>query len=240
MQRILRQRRPFCDGRKKVYFMMIKTVEEFLEEVISEDLILAVLSGCRKKELPSRVRIRPVELKGEILYQASATQDTKVIHTNYGRDALLEYMNQCLKGGYSQLQIQGRRMDGSILVSKKGKHTIKVKQHPEKKAVKIMSHNRVKKYILPEGRPVPFLIDLGVMSPEGKIHAASFDKYKQINRFLEFIDMEHTPKNLLIRAVKTGKEKSVKKLGEMTEALHAELTLEKLLYPQGMPAEKEV
>ena len=59
-------------------------------------------------------------------------------------------------------------------------------------------------------------------------------------QILEFIDMEHTPKNLLIRAVKTGKEKSVKKLGEMTEALHAELTLEKLLYPQGMPAEKEV
>ena len=44
--------------------MMIKTVEEFLEEFISEDLVLAVLSGCRKKDLPSRVRIRPVELKG--------------------------------------------------------------------------------------------------------------------------------------------------------------------------------
>ena len=46
---------------------MMKTLQEFLEEQISEELILAVLSGSRKKEIPSRVRIRPVELKGRIL-----------------------------------------------------------------------------------------------------------------------------------------------------------------------------
>ena len=55
---------------------------------------------------------------------------------------------------------------------------------------------------------------------------------------LEFIDMEHTPKNLLIRAVKTGKKQSTDSLAEMTEALHADLILEKLLYPQGIQTEK--
>ena len=59
-------------------------------------------------------------------------------------------------------------------------------------------------------------------------------------QILEFIDMEHTPKNLLIRAVKTGKERSVENLAKMTEALHAELTLEKLLYPQGLSDRKGV
>ena len=57
-------------------------------------------------------------------------------------------------------------------------------------------------------------------------------------QILEFIDMEHTPKNLLIRAVKTGKKQSTDSLAEMTEALHADLILEKLLYPQGIQTEK--
>lgn len=51
-------------------------------------------------------------------------------------------------------------------------------------------------------------------------------------QILEFIDMEHTPKNLLIRAVKNGKEQSIDKLKKMTEALNGELTLEQLLYPR--------
>ena len=53
---------------------------------------------------------------------------------------------------------------------------------------KILSHNRVKNYILKEGTAVPFLVDLGVMTPNGKVAAAKYDKFKQINRFLEFIE----------------------------------------------------
>ena len=166
----------------------MKTLQEFLEKQISEDLILAVLSGCRKKDMPARVRIRPVELKGKICYQASSTVGQKVFHSNYTREEILSYIEQSLAGDYSQLQVQGRCADGSVLVSKKGRQTIKEKTHAVKKAARILSHNRVKQYILPEGRPVPFLVDLGVMSPEGKVHDSAYDKYKQINRFLEFIE----------------------------------------------------
>lgn len=49
-------------------------------------------------------------------------------------------------------------------------------------------HNRVKNYILPEGEPVPFLVQLGVMTADGKVHAQKYDKFRQINRFLEFVD----------------------------------------------------
>lgn len=51
-------------------------------------------------------------------------------------------------------------------------------------------------------------------------------------QILEFIDMEHTPKNLLIRAVKGGKKQGMENLRNMTEAIHGDLTLEKLLYPE--------
>lgn len=97
------------------------TLQEFLEKQFDEELMLAVLSGQRSKEkdAPSRVRIRPIELKGSVCYQASSTVGTKV---------------------------------------------------------------------LKEGTAVPFLVDLGVMNREGKIHNTSYDKFKQINRFLEFIE----------------------------------------------------
>lgn len=49
-------------------------------------------------------------------------------------------------------------------------------------------HNRVKNYILPEGEAVPFLVQLGVMTTDGKVHAQKYDKFRQINRFLEFVD----------------------------------------------------
>ena len=148
------------------------TLQEFLEKQFDENLMLAVLSGQRSKEKedPSKV-------------------GSEVLHSNYSREEVIAYVEQSLQeGGFSQLQVQGRCKDGSVLVSKKGKITVKVKEHQAKEPVQILAHNRVKQYILMEGTPVPFLVDLGVMNKEGKIHRPSYDKFKQINRFLEFIE----------------------------------------------------
>ena len=167
------------------------TLQEFLEKQFDEELMLAVLSGQRSKEkdVPSRVRIRPIELKGSVCYQASSTVGTKVLHSNYTREEIISYVEANLgEGCFSQFQIQGRCVDGTVLVSKKGRQTIKVKKHPARETVRIQAHNRVKQYILKEGTAVPFLVDLGVMNREGKIHNTSYDKFKQINRFLEFIE----------------------------------------------------
>ena len=167
------------------------TLQEFLEKQFDENLMLAVLSGQRskEKEAPSKVRIRQIELKGSVCYQASSTVGSKVLHSNYSREEVIAYVEQSLQeGGFSQLQVQGRCKDGSVLVSKKGKITVKVKEHQAKEPVQILAHNRVKQYILKEGTPVPFLMDLRVMNKEGKIHRPAYDKFKQINRFLEFIE----------------------------------------------------
>ena len=168
----------------------MKTLQNFLKEQFDDGMMLAVLSGQRKKEpdVPSRVRIRPVEIRGERVFQATATVGTKAIHKNYTLEEVLPYVEASLTDGFSQLQIQGQMKDGAVLVSKKGKQTIKTRPHEALEPVKIQSHNRVKQYILKEGIPVPFLVDLGVMNKEGKIHTHSYDKFKQINRFLEFIE----------------------------------------------------
>lgn len=75
------------------------------------------------------------------------------------------------------------------MVSKKGKVTLKRKIHKdaEKRQGADLSHNRTKRYLLREGIPVPFLVDLGVQTPQGKVVASRYDKFRQINRFLEFI-----------------------------------------------------
>ena len=168
----------------------MKTLQNFLKEQFDDGVMLAVLSGQRKKEpdVPSRVRIRPVEIRGERVFQATATVGTKAIHKNYTLEEVLSYVEASLTDGFSQLQIQGQMKDGTVLVSKKGKQTIKTRPHEALEPVKIQSHNRVKQYILKEGIPVPFLVDLGVMNKEGKVHTHSYDKFKQINRFLEFIE----------------------------------------------------
>ena len=87
-----------------------------------------------------------------------------------------------------QLQWEGQYEDGLVLVSKKGHLTTKVKRHACKKEQAALEHNRRKKYLLAEGTAVPFLVDLGVMTPQGKIVSTKYDKFRQINRFLEFIE----------------------------------------------------
>ena len=166
----------------------MKNLKEYLEEQINENLIQAVLSAGRKADGPSKVKIRPVKLKDQICYQASALEGTKVFHKNYDREQMLAYLEAELSGNFGQLQCQGALMDGVVIVSKKGKMTIKEKHHAVRENVQIQAHNRVKQYILKEGIPVPFLTDLGVMTEKGKIITSRYDKFRQINRFLEFIE----------------------------------------------------
>ena len=189
------------------------TLQEFLEKQFDEELMLAVLSGQRSKEkdAPSRVRIRPIELKGSVCYQASSTVGTKVLHSNYTKEEIISYVAANLgEGCFSQLQTQGRCVDGMVLVSKKGKMTIQRRLQTGRFKEIDLSHNRKKHYILEEGKAVPFLQDLGVMTKEGEIVRTKFDKFRQINRFLEFIEdvLPELPKDREVTILDFGCGKS--------------------------------
>ena len=164
------------------------TLDRFLEEQITEALTLAVLSGSRRKEEPRTVRIRPLLMKGQVMYQASWTVDNKMFHRNYERPEALRFLTEELTQNYRQLQCRGTAIDGTVLVSKKGHMTFRTQGHEKAEPVRIQGHDRVKRYILAEGTPVPFLLDLGVMTGEGRVVKARYDKFRQINRFLEFIE----------------------------------------------------
>ena len=89
---------------------------------------------------------------------------------------------------FKQMQIDTVDQSAAVLVSKKGKVTIKTRKRSRKREQTDLSHNRKKEYLLPEGTAVPFLVKLGVMTPEGKVVKARYDKFRQINRFLEFVE----------------------------------------------------
>ena len=138
-----------------------------------------------------------MEIKGTVCYQATATVGQKAIHKNYTHEEVTAYITDCLEDGFSQLQIQGQRKDASVLVSKKGKQTMKVKQHPALEPVKIMAHNRVKQYILKEGIPVPFLVDLGVMNAQAKSTSTLMTNLNRSTVFwnLSRISFRHFPES---------------------------------------------
>ncbi len=164
-------------------------LREVLNLYMTDGLQQIIISKARKDKNITKVKIRPVLLKGELYSQASATMGTRELHKNYKKEEMTEEILGLMEQQFGQLQLFSREMDATALVSKKGKMTVKCKKHRAGIADPVsLEHNRAKKYILEEGRPVDFLIDLGVMKKDGQIVQAKYDKFRQINRFLEFIE----------------------------------------------------
>lgn len=162
-------------------------LKQVLQGSLNIDFLSATLSNPREKEGPTKIKVRPM-LKGDkLIFQLESFSGNQAFHKNVEAseavDLILTHMENM-----KQMQLETRTEIYTVLVSKKGKITIKKKMQKCQKEAADLSHNRKKRYVLEEGRVVPFLRDLGVMTEEGKIVHARFDKFKQINRFLEFIE----------------------------------------------------
>ena len=173
---------------------MEEQLEKLLQETVDEGLYQIILSNPRDKNGAFKIKIRPVMVKGRLLFQKTTYEGKQVFHENLDQAAVIRHIDVVLEKDYRQCEVSHQGCRAVVLVSKKGKMTISKKkiESTEKeaaagRAVKL-AHNRKKQYILQEGIPVPFLVDLGVQTSEGKIVHARYDKFKQINRFLEFIE----------------------------------------------------
>lgn len=191
----------------------MKDIREFLDKYVNENLERILVSNARRTSSVSKLQVRPVPVKGEIRYQVTRLQGTKAIHENYEKEALISYLTEQMKENFRQMQLEGRYVQGRVLVSKKGKTDIKIKEtraRAKEDFTPMLSHNRKKKYLLREGVPIPWLVDLGVMTPEGKIKNSRYDKFKQLNRYLEFIQdiLPKLPRNREVRIIDFGCGKS--------------------------------
>ncbi len=171
---------------------MDQNILEIISNNLDIDFIDMILSNPPANSEINKIKIRPVLLKDKFIFQVSEFKNKQVFHSNYTKGELLNRLSEWLENFMKQVLMRTQTKQITILISKKGKAAIKVKNFNKKDTIEelspVLSHNREKVYILKEGRPVPFLIDLGVMTVEGNIIKSKYDKFKQINRFLEFVE----------------------------------------------------
>lgn len=170
-------------------------IKILFEDFLDEGLIRIILSNPVLKEGAGpgkvlKVRVRPVMLKGGMVFQAEELTEKQAFHRNLTKEEGVPYLLGLLEGGFKQAEAESVKGQARVMVGKKGTVTVKVKKNQQKivAAPNVASHNRQKRYILEEGKPVAFLEDLGVMTAEGKVIRSRYDKFRQINRFLEFIE----------------------------------------------------
>ncbi|MDD6217502.1 MAG: SAM-dependent methyltransferase [Roseburia sp.] len=135
----------------------------------------------------SEIRKIVVEQK-KAYYQAARYTEKQVFHDNVEKEALATYLYEKMIHDFLQLNAFDEEKEYMLMLSKKGKVTLKAKKK-EKGAAKVETeHNRKKRYILEEGKVIPPLVDMGIFTKEGKIVRSMYDKFRQINRFLEIVD----------------------------------------------------
>ena len=165
----------------------MEEIIQFLAGILNRDFIRAVFSNPRVKDNVVKAKLRPMEQKGELLFQLESFTKTQAFHKNLTVEETKDELAKLLEE-FRQVQVETVSEDITVLISKKGKATIKRKRKKVQAKAADLSHNRKKKYILEEGIVVPFLQDLGVMTQDGKIVRTKMDKFRQINRFLEFVE----------------------------------------------------
>ena len=166
----------------------MENVRELMEQIIgNETLIDMVLSNVRKKDPEGfqKVSLRPVVLKEGRRYQFTYYYEKKVAHENLSSREAVEKVVELLENYFKQGQCYAVEADYQILMGKKMKASILKKKATKEQ--EDLSHNRKKQYIIPDNVPNPFLTRLGVMNEKGKVLANKYDKFRQINRFLEMV-----------------------------------------------------
>lgn len=167
----------------------MESLRRLLQQIVQESsLITATLSQLRKRDDDSyhKVQIKPVELKKVLYYQLAYHYSNKVVHKNVLAEEAQGIMLELFEQSFRQGMICTPEADYQILISKKYKVSILTKS--ASKSEVDLAHNRKKQYVLEEGQPIPFLVELGIMNDQGKVLARKYDKFKQINRFLEMVE----------------------------------------------------
>ena len=162
-------------------------LRDLLQDNLNIEFRAAVLSNPRKKDGPVKVKVRPLLKKQQLMFQFEMFQNCQAFHRNVDAREACRLLEEHMEN-MRQMHMETAGTVYTVLVSKKGRVTVKKKAQENREKEVDMSHNRKKRYILEEGVPVPFLKDLGVMTTEGRVVNSKFDKFRQINRFLEFIE----------------------------------------------------
>ncbi len=168
----------------------MEELKKSIDEITSNDIVKMVISNKLNKDVEyKKINIELKEKNNKDYYQVEKYTEKQVFHENIEKNMLSEKVLELINGNYKQLDAWAEDSTYDLKISKKGKIFLSKKKNNNEKMVK-KQHNREKNYILKEGMLIQPLIDLGVFTKEGKVVNSKYDKYKQINRFIEIIDDE--------------------------------------------------
>ena len=168
----------------------MEELKRTLEEVFKNEIIKIVISNkVKKDEKYNKIAINLKENNKNKFYQIEKFTDKQVFHENIKINEISDKVSELIFGNYKQMTAWSNNEIFDLKISKKGKIFLGKKKNDNSKIV-AKGHNKEKNYILKEGMIIEPLIDLGVFTKEGKVVNSKYDKYKQINRFIEIIDDE--------------------------------------------------
>lgn len=165
-------------------------LERYISSMISPDIQKIIISKPVSKSEAYRKII--IENKGE-LFQASKYTDKQAFHENIMPEDLCKMCTELIENRFRQVNGMTVAHEHIILISKKGACSYKVRKNAadtDKGAANQEGHNRKKNYILEEGMHIEPLTDMGIFTKDGKVVKSMYDKYKQINRFIEILNDE--------------------------------------------------
>ena len=171
-------------------------------------MLKIIFGGKRKKSLEySRVTMRPVLMGDKLIYQAEYTYPKKVTHTNLEPSEACKLALSLVQEHFKQVNIFLNGEEIQVLAAKpENPHITSKKSDAATVCMPALSHNKTKNYIIPDGIPCDFLIELGVMGQDGKVFPRAYSKFRQINRYLEIVDdvFEYLPVGRTLRIIDFG------------------------------------
>lgn len=194
---------------------------ELLNQILNENkLIKATLSSVKKSDF-RKIEVRPFKNnEGVILFQLAKHKKDKVFHVNLDINDFKDELIRLMENEFSQLLIKTTAVDHHVFFNKDKSVRILSRKNENIKQ-NVLSHNKVKNYIFKEGEFIPFLYELGIINEEGTIFKAKYDKFKQINRFIEYIEdvVDELSSEKVLKIIDFGCGKSY-----LTFAIHHYLT----------------
>lgn len=170
----------------------MEELKNAIREISNSKPYKIVISNRKNKDVEyKKININLKEAKGREFYQVEKFTEKQVFHENIEIADLEAKIFEFMEEDFKQLDAWSEEENFNIKISKKRKVFFGRKGgNNVSKAKQSKSHNKEKEYIIKEGMDVPALVDLGVFTKEGKVVKSKYDKYKQINKFIELIDHE--------------------------------------------------
>ena len=198
---------------------LLKALDESLNDGSLVKLVLSKPTSAGQEVSP-RIDVRPVTVRNQPRWQFSLRKGNQEVHENLTSNEAADRIHALLGNIYRDCLMRLPDSEWTARYSKRGKCSIK-RQNMAPTGLNSASHNNTREYLIPDGIPVPFLIATGVMTNGGKVRAKYYRKFRQINRYVEFIRdvVTHLPSSGVLRIIDFGSGKSC-----LTFATHYYLT----------------